>query len=55
MGWACSTHVSHDKCVQNFGLKPEVKGSLQRPRRRLENNIERNRLWYYGVKSSALE
>jgi len=32
--------VSDEKCIQNYGMKPEEKGPFQRPRRRLENNIK---------------
>jgi hypothetical protein len=32
--------VNDDKCIQYFGMKPEGKGPLQRPRRKLENDIE---------------
>jgi hypothetical protein len=36
---SCGTHRRGEKCVQEFGGKPEGKTPLGRPRRRWENGI----------------
>jgi len=36
---ACSTHVSAEKCAQNFGRKPEERKPLEIIRCRWEDNI----------------
>jgi len=39
MGWACSTYRGQDRCIQEFGGKPEGKTPLGKPKRRWEDNI----------------
>jgi len=39
MGSICGTHGRDEKCAQYFGWKPEGKRSLERLRRRWEDNI----------------
>ena len=40
MGGACSAHGGEERPIQDFGVEPEGKRPLGRPRRRWENNIK---------------
>jgi hypothetical protein len=50
MGGACGTYGREERCIQEFGGKPEGKNVLERPRSRLEDNIiasERHRMGFW--------
>jgi hypothetical protein len=40
MGWACSTHGSYKKRMQNIDGKPEGDRPTEKHKRRLEGNIK---------------
>jgi hypothetical protein len=40
VGGTCGTHGGGERCLQGFGLKPEGKRPLGRPRHRWEDNTE---------------
>lgn len=51
--------MNDKKCIQNFGMKPEGKGPLQIPRRKLENNIKmymkeiRGKIMWFGTGTTS--
>jgi hypothetical protein len=40
MDWACSTYRGQDRCIQEFGGKPEGKMPLGKPKRRWKDKIK---------------
>jgi hypothetical protein len=42
IGWSCTTHEIDEKCLQNFGGKPDGKTPLGKPRLRWKNYIRMN-------------